>query len=94
MGFDRIKEAFGQVAKDEARKLSIVQETMRRSTDCLRCIIELAGWQGGVAMSNLRSAIRINWHSPDIAGGVNVGNEILTVALVIFGGCVQMARRR
>ena len=29
------------------------------------------------------SAVRINKQSPDIAGGVNVGNEILTLALVI-----------
>ena len=31
--FVRMKEAFEQVAKDEARKLSTVQETMIRSTD-------------------------------------------------------------
>ena len=37
--FDRIKEAFEKVAKDEARKLSIVQENMTRRTDYLRRII-------------------------------------------------------
>ena len=31
--FDRMKEAFEQVARDEARKLSIVQVIMIRSTD-------------------------------------------------------------
>ena len=33
---DRIKEAFEQLARDEARKMSIVQEIMIRSTDYLR----------------------------------------------------------
>ena len=37
--FDRIKEAFEKVAKNEARKLSTVQEIMIRSTDHLRRII-------------------------------------------------------
>ena len=31
--FDRIKEAFGQVAQDEAEQLSIVQEIMIGSAD-------------------------------------------------------------
>ena len=31
--FDRIKEAFEKVAKDETRKLSTVQEIMTKSTD-------------------------------------------------------------
>ena len=51
--FDRIKEAFEQVAQDEAEKVRIVQEIMIRSTDCLRCIIAPVGGQGGVAMSYL-----------------------------------------
>ena len=51
--FDRMKEAFEQVAQDEARKLSIVQEIMIRSTDYLRRIIAAAGGQGGVTMSYL-----------------------------------------
>ena len=50
--FDRIKEAFEKGAKDEARKLSTVQEIMIRSTDYLR-IIAPAGEQGGVTMSYL-----------------------------------------
>ena len=33
---DRAEEAFEKVAKDEARKLSTVQEIMTRSTDYLR----------------------------------------------------------
>ena len=37
--FDKIKDAFDKVAKDEARKLSTVQEIMIRSTDYLRRII-------------------------------------------------------
>ena len=41
--FDRIKEAFEKVAKDEARKLSTVQEIMIRSTDYLRRIIAPEG---------------------------------------------------
>ena len=36
--FDRIKEAFELVARDEAEKMSIVQEIMLRNTDCLRRI--------------------------------------------------------
>ena len=51
--FDRIQEAFEKVAKDEARKLSTVQEVMLRSTDYLRRIIAPAGGQGGVTMSYL-----------------------------------------
>ena len=51
--FDRIKEAFEKVAKDEARKLSTVQKIMFKSTDCLRRIIEPVGGQGGVTMSYL-----------------------------------------
>ena len=51
--FDRIKEAFDLVAKDEAEKMSIVQEIMFKSTDCLRRIIAPVGGQGGVAMSYL-----------------------------------------
>ena len=41
--FDRIKEAFEQMAKDEARMLSIVQEIMIRSTGYLQRIIAPAG---------------------------------------------------
>ena len=51
--FDRIKEAFEKVAKDGAKKLSIVQEIMIRSTDYLRRIIAPAERQGGVTMSYL-----------------------------------------
>ena len=46
--FDRKKEAFQKVAKDEARKLSNVQEIMTRSTGYLRRIIAPVGGQGGV----------------------------------------------
>ena len=51
--FDRIKEAFGLVAQDEARKVSAVQEIMFKSTDYLRRIIAPVGGQGGVTMSYL-----------------------------------------
>ena len=51
--FDSIKEAFEQVAQDEARKMSIVQEIMIRSTDYLRRIIAPVKGQGGVTMSYL-----------------------------------------
>ena len=51
--FDRMKEAFGKVAKDETRKLSIVQESMIRCTDYLRRIIAPAGEQGSVTMEYL-----------------------------------------
>ena len=51
--FDRTKEAFEKVAKDEARKLSTAQEIMTRSTDYLRRIIAPAERQGGVTMSYL-----------------------------------------
>ena len=49
-GEDRIKEEFEKVAKDEARKLSTVQEIMIRH---LRRIIAPAEEQGGVTMSCL-----------------------------------------
>ena len=42
--FDRIKEAFDLVAKDEAEKMSIVQEIMRKSTDYLRR--QVKPWDG------------------------------------------------
>ena len=51
--FDRTKEAFEQVAQDEAGKLSIVEEIMIRSTDYPRRIIAPVGGQGGVTMSYL-----------------------------------------
>ena len=51
--FDRVQEAFEQVAKDEARKMSIVQEIVIRSTDYLRRIIAPVGGQGGVTISYL-----------------------------------------
>ena len=44
--FDKIKEAFDLVAKDEARKVSIVQEVMFKSTDNLRRIIAPVEGQG------------------------------------------------
>ena len=51
--FDRIKEAFDLVAKDEVGKMSIVQEIMLRNMDYLRRIIAPVGGQGGVTMSYL-----------------------------------------
>ena len=45
--FDRIKEAFEKVAKDEAGNLRTVQEIMITSTDYLRRIAPVGG-QGGV----------------------------------------------
>ena len=44
--FDRIKEAFDLVAQDEARKVSIVQEVMFKSTDYLRRLIAPVEGQG------------------------------------------------
>ena len=52
-GWTRTKQEAFEVAKDEAGKLSIVQEIMIRSTDCLRRTIAPAGGQGGVTMSYL-----------------------------------------
>ena len=49
--FDRIKDAFDLVAKDEVDKMSNVQEIMLKSTDYLRRIIAPVGGQGGVTMS-------------------------------------------
>ena len=43
LAFDRVKEAFENVAKDEAIKLSTVQEIMIRSTDYFRRIVAPAG---------------------------------------------------
>ena len=51
--FDRIKEAFELIAQDEAEKMSIVQKTVLRSTDCLRRTIAPFGALGGVTMSYL-----------------------------------------
>ena len=51
--FDTIKEAFEQVAQDEARKMSIVQEIMIRSADFPRRIIAPVGGQGWVTMTFL-----------------------------------------
>ena len=51
--FERIRETFGKVAKDEAGSLNIVQGTMLRSTDFVRRIIASAGGQGGVTLSYL-----------------------------------------
>ena len=51
--FDRIREAFEHVAKDEVRKLSTMQEIMTISTDNLRRIIAPAGGQGVVTTSYL-----------------------------------------
>ena len=45
---DRIKEAFELAAQDEARKMSIVQDIMIRSTDYLRRTIAPVGGQGRV----------------------------------------------
>ena len=47
------KEAFDLVAKNEAEKMSIVQESTLKSTDYLRRIIAPVGGQGGVTMSYL-----------------------------------------
>ena len=51
--FDRIKEAFEQVAQDEAEKVSVVQEIMLSSTDYLRRVIAPVGGREGVTMSYL-----------------------------------------
>ena len=51
--FDRIKEAFDFVAKDEVEHMSIVQEIMLKSTAYVRRIISQVGGQGGVTMSYL-----------------------------------------
>ena len=51
--FERIREAFGKVAKDEAGRMRIVQGIMLKSTDFLRRIIAPPGGQGGVTMSYL-----------------------------------------
>ena len=56
-----MKESFEQVVQNEARKLSIVQDIMIRSTDYLRRIIAPAGGQGGVAMSYLRIVTVSHW---------------------------------
>ena len=48
--FDRIKDAFHLVAQDEARKVSVVQEIMFKSTDYVRRIIAPVGGQGGVIL--------------------------------------------
>ena len=51
--FERIREAFEKVAKDEAGRLDIVHGIMLKSTDFLRRVIAPAGGQGGGTMSYL-----------------------------------------
>ena len=51
--FERIREAFEKMAKDEAGSLSIVQGIMLKCTDFLRRIIAPTGGQGGVTLSYL-----------------------------------------
>ena len=51
--FERAREAFEKVAKDEAESLSIVQGIMLKSTDFLLRIIAPARGQGGVTLSYL-----------------------------------------
>ena len=51
--FERKREAFGKVAKDEEERLSIVQGIMLKNTDFLRRIFAPAGGQGSVTMSYL-----------------------------------------
>ena len=51
--FERTQEGFDFVAQNEARKVSVVQEIMLRSTDYFRRIIATAGGQGRVTMSLL-----------------------------------------
>ena len=58
--FDRIKEAFEQVAKDEARKLSIVQEIMIRSTVDLRRIIAPAGGKEALRCHTWTSIVTVS----------------------------------
>ena len=73
--FDRIKDVFEQVAKDEARKLSIFQKILIRSTDYLRRIIAPAGEHGGVTMSYLcRIATVSRWETT--FGGSLVGKGV------------------
>ena len=45
-----LKRRSSLLAQDEAEKVSIVQETMLKSTDFLRRIIAPVGGQGGVTM--------------------------------------------
>ena len=51
--FERTRELFENVAKDEAGSLSTAQGILLKSTDFLRRIIEPAGGQGGVTLSYL-----------------------------------------
>ena len=55
--FEKIKEAFEVVARDEERMVSIVQEIMFKSADYLRRIIAPVGGQGGVTMSFLQQLL-------------------------------------
>ena len=51
--FERIREAYEKVAKDEFGRLGIVQEILRKSTDFLRRVIEPVDGMGGVTLSNV-----------------------------------------
>ena len=76
--FARIKEAFEKVAKDKARKLSVVQEIMIRSTDYLRRIIAPAERQGGVTMSYLcphSNSFPMDYHECLVSGRKGRNNQ-------------------
>ena len=49
--FERVREAYERVAKDEIGRLGIVQEILRKSTDFLRRIIAPVDAMGGVTLS-------------------------------------------
>ena len=71
--FDRIKEAFEQVAQDEAEKVSIVQEIMLRSTDYLRRIIAPVGGQGGVTMFYLAVSLWNTTFGGSLGENIQIG---------------------
>ena len=48
---ERIREAYEKVARDEIRRMGVVQEILRKSTDILRRVIAPVGGKGGVTLS-------------------------------------------
>ena len=72
--FERTREAFEKVAKNEAGRLSIVQTNLLRSTDNLRRIIAPVGGQGGVTMSYLCPHCK-SFHLEDYIWWVSAGKK-------------------
>ena len=92
--FDRMKEAFENVAKDEAKKLSTVQELMLRSTDNLRRIIARAGGKDALRCHTCARIVTVSRWKNTFGG--SLGEKGVTIGGARFvekstTGCTQQA---